>query len=433
MDGAAVGLAMRALNRGSLARAGKGYVHTRKPWLSNRLSAVSAGTTIQNVLTAEAAYIGVRLVYGSNNAVGMTGMKALVAPSASLNNDRDPVDGANAAVGWTTVTFNNGGAFLLPPSAAGAAVAAGAVTAGSGSAGTTVESHYASDWMQLQSIARNDGGSLPLLFSRTYFPNAAQAIGMSSPQDAWATDPAVHDGRIIQSSLQTVDGVTTPANFTATSKIGRWGHCLAVQFLSRYRGLSVHAIGDSIVQGAGSQGNVANGFRPWGHIACKDVSQPTRPVTFANWGVSGQTTAEMLKRLASIIDNYAPDVLFVGPFTVNDAAADLTAGRGLFYMRSAIARCLAAGVVPVLFTGIPGSKIGTVETQRLAFNAAVRGAAQDGVPVADFDAALRDPAAQSQLLAAYNSGDNVHPNDAGYAAMAAIARAAVQKIVSANF
>ena len=36
----------------------------------------------------------------------------------------------------------------------------------------------------------------------------------------------------------------------------------------------------------------------------------------------------------------------------------------------------------------------------------------------DFDAAVRDPAARAQLLGAYDSGDRIHPNGAGYQAMA---------------
>ncbi|MFM9445939.1 GDSL-type esterase/lipase family protein [Streptomyces acidiscabies] len=39
--------------------------------------------------------------------------------------------------------------------------------------------------------------------------------------------------------------------------------------------------------------------------------------------------------------------------------------------------------------------------------------------VLDFDAALRDPADPSRLLPAYDSGDRLHPSDAGYAALAA--------------
>jgi lysophospholipase L1-like esterase len=38
--------------------------------------------------------------------------------------------------------------------------------------------------------------------------------------------------------------------------------------------------------------------------------------------------------------------------------------------------------------------------------------------VIDFDAAVRDPAHPTRLLPAFDSGDHLHPNDAGYLAMA---------------
>jgi lysophospholipase L1-like esterase len=37
----------------------------------------------------------------------------------------------------------------------------------------------------------------------------------------------------------------------------------------------------------------------------------------------------------------------------------------------------------------------------------------------DFDAVLRDPARPARLRPAFDSGDHLHPNAAGYAAMAA--------------
>jgi lysophospholipase L1-like esterase len=36
----------------------------------------------------------------------------------------------------------------------------------------------------------------------------------------------------------------------------------------------------------------------------------------------------------------------------------------------------------------------------------------------DFDAALRDPAHPGRLRAEFDSGDHIHPNDAGYQKMA---------------
>jgi lysophospholipase L1-like esterase len=57
------------------------------------------------------------------------------------------------------------------------------------------------------------------------------------------------------------------------------------------------------------------------------------------------------------------------------------------------------------------------EVTRQAINAWIReNSAFDGV--IDFEAAVRDPAAPAKILAAYDSGDHLHPNDAGHQAMA---------------
>lgn len=57
------------------------------------------------------------------------------------------------------------------------------------------------------------------------------------------------------------------------------------------------------------------------------------------------------------------------------------------------------------------------EAKRQAVNQWIRTSRQfDGV--ADYDLALRDPNDPDQLLAAYDSGDGIHPSDAGHEAMA---------------
>jgi lysophospholipase L1-like esterase len=59
-----------------------------------------------------------------------------------------------------------------------------------------------------------------------------------------------------------------------------------------------------------------------------------------------------------------------------------------------------------------------LERRRWEVNAWImRGGAFDAV--VDFDAALRDPLAHQNLRSAYDSGDGLHPNALGYAALAA--------------
>jgi lysophospholipase L1-like esterase len=57
------------------------------------------------------------------------------------------------------------------------------------------------------------------------------------------------------------------------------------------------------------------------------------------------------------------------------------------------------------------------EALRQTVNAWIRGSGEFDA-VIDSDAVLRDPSHPARLLALYDSGDHLHPNDAGYAAVA---------------
>jgi lysophospholipase L1-like esterase len=93
-------------------------------------------------------------------------------------------------------------------------------------------------------------------------------------------------------------------------------------------------------------------------------------------------------------------------------AADLIAG----YQR-VIAEAHRHGVRIFVATLTPASLSPQRESIRLAVNQWIRTTrALDGV--VDFDAVLRDPAQPDRLRRGYDSGDNIHPSDAGYAAMA---------------
>lgn len=94
-------------------------------------------------------------------------------------------------------------------------------------------------------------------------------------------------------------------------------------------------------------------------------------------------------------------------------ADDLIAGY-----RRVIAEAHAHGIRILGATLTPASLPPQREAIRLAANRWIRaGGAFDGV--VDFDAALRDPADPARLRRAYDSGDHIHPSDAGYTAMGA--------------
>ncbi|MGB3438983.1 MAG: SGNH/GDSL hydrolase family protein [Actinophytocola sp.] len=112
------------------------------------------------------------------------------------------------------------------------------------------------------------------------------------------------------------------------------------------------------------------------------------------------------------------------PGTTAPASETVTAQEIIGAYRQLIVRAHAAGVEIVGGTILPfkddtlGFYSPENEAKRQAVNRWIRTSGEyDGV--IDFDAALRDRADPQRLRAAYDSGDHLHPNDAGMAAMAA--------------
>ena len=80
-------------------------------------------------------------------------------------------------------------------------------------------------------------------------------------------------------------------------------------------------------------------------------------------------------------------------------------------------RIFGATLTPFQDTTIPGYYSEENEAKRAAVNRWIRTSGEyDGV--IDFDRAVRDPAQPRRILAQYDSGDHLHPNDAGMRAMA---------------
>lgn len=98
------------------------------------------------------------------------------------------------------------------------------------------------------------------------------------------------------------------------------------------------------------------------------------------------------------------------PHTRVDAAAMIAGFQGL------IAAAHAHQVRIIGGTITPASLPPAREAIRIAVNHWIRSSGKFD-EVADFDAALRDPRQPSRLLARFDSGDQVHPSDAGYAEM----------------
>jgi len=212
------------------------------------------------------------------------------------------------------------------------------------------------------------------------------------------------------------------------------------------------AIGDSITDGLRSTFGARHSWPE--DLARRAAAESLPPLAVLNAGISGNRLLSDSpcygERLAGRFDHDAATlpgvravILLIGINDINFAATPLRRGldcdaphtqvtaNGLIdgYKR-VIADAHRRGLRIFGGTLTPAALPPAREALREAVNQWIRhGGGFDGV--VDFDAALRDPQHPAQLLPAYNSGDGIHPSDAGYAAMAkAVPLARLRDILS---
>ena len=201
---------------------------------------------------------------------------------------------------------------------------------------------------------------------------------------------------------------------------------------------AIVTLGDSITDGAAS---TLDTNRRWPDVLARRlVEAGGAPVAVLNQGISGarvladrmgvnalarfdrdvlrQRHVDTVILMMGINDIGWPDTM-LEPNVKAPAVEDIIAGYQQLIARAHLqgVRILGATLTPFEETQLEGYYDATKEQKRQAVNQWIRkSGAFDGV--VDFDAATRDPGRPSRLQAAYDSGDHLHPNDAGYKAMA---------------
>jgi len=145
-----------------------------------------------------------------------------------------------------------------------------------------------------------------------------------------------------------------------------------------------------------------------------------------SWGpIWGQSAVARFQRDVLGQSGVTSVLIFEGGNDIRQFGSDAASAQQLIAGFSLMARMAHAHGLKVIVGTITSfehnnphePEDGSWEQVQVAFNRWVRTTKEiDGV--ADFDAAIRDPNHPARLLAAYDSGDHLHPNDAGYKAMA---------------
>lgn len=193
------------------------------------------------------------------------------------------------------------------------------------------------------------------------------------------------------------------------------------------------AFGDSITEGTGS---LPSGPGGWPERLTRRLVAADAPWAVVNAGIggnrllyqgSGPSGLQRLDSDALAVSGARCLILLEGindlgrPARPEYAHEAITADALIGGYRQVIARAHAAGFRVVLATLPPFEGANyfteTGEAIRQAANVWIRTSGEPDA-VIDFDAAVRDPEHPLRLAAANDSGDKLHPSDAGYAAMA---------------
>ena len=219
------------------------------------------------------------------------------------------------------------------------------------------------------------------------------------------------------------------AALPVSGRSGAWFLIARVEVAAPAGTGAVVAFGDSITDGARSTADMNNRWPD--HLARRLAARKSAGVAVLNAGISGNRVLGDGAGVSALA-RFDRDVLMQTGVThvvvmegINDigiaranpspSAADLIAGH-----KQLIARAHARGlkIYGATLTPYEGAAYFSPEgeAKRQALNQWIRtSGAYDGV--IDFDQVTRDPAAPTKFLPAYDSGDHLHPGDAGYKAM----------------
>jgi len=198
--------------------------------------------------------------------------------------------------------------------------------------------------------------------------------------------------------------------------------------------MAIVALGDSITEGVGS---TFSADRRWPDRLAERLaaSRRERAISVVNEGIGGNRVLhdvvgpnaqsrfdrDVLSQPGArfvIFLEGINDIGFAGAVNFVTAEQIIAGYQKIIDRAHSHGRKIFAGTLtPFEGTLIPGYFTPEGELKRETVNTFIRtSGAFDGV--IDFEAAIRDPSHPTRMLPAFDSGDHLHPSDAGYQAMA---------------
>ena len=386
-----------------------GHLHAQR-YFSSPFADLPAGHTYTTAMAFDAPFDRVRLVYANDSPAPYFVQSASIAAATQLG------DGVNPDCPWTRVTFKSGGA----PTEQFVAESPNTLRV-PGTPNPNLPSLAYSDWIDVAAQT----GQHPWLMCRSTFSGPARCVMPPPPGFALFNNNPSHPNRQIHSFhaaghipfAQTITAAA-PYPFITPHEI---------QVRTRIPGATILCIGDSLTSGLGS----ASIYSGWGLRAIARLSTPTRPLFYQNLGWAGQINANFIANARTSLTALAPQIVCIAAYSPNDifeGNRTQTDANASFNRALTLAhQILATGNTPILTTPLPWcGNDQTLEPIRQSIATRIRTLNNPNIPILDFDRELSNA---GNFHPNYNSGDNLHPNDAGYNAMANLATSLFRQLI----
>ncbi|NUZ07083.1 GDSL-type esterase/lipase family protein [Piscinibacter koreensis] len=249
------------------------------------------------------------------------------------------------------------------------------------------------------------------------------AVDLYLPGDTSATGTVL----TVRTTAQQTNYVSQTGNFVGSTAFPQastrtiWNFLAAIDVDAPGRRGAIVAFGDSITEGFGSSANTNS---RWPDVLARRLL-PTMRLGVADVGIGGNrvafgggaTNPSALARMdADVIAQTGAThvILLLG---INDINGGTSAEDVIASLQQVVARARLQQLKIYVGTITPnGRGSDSVESRRQTVNSWIRTTREhDGF--IDFDAVIRDPANPRLMIASLQIGDQLHPNDAGYAVM----------------
>lgn len=367
----------------------KSIVFAAQPFSAAPSSATANFTFITNVPCPAGDFYAVQLVLENHSSAGTL-----------------TVDAATVTAIATALATGFGNTFI--PVTFGGATSV-VIPVATGTSTNTIPGRVVSDVIILASIPRTDSGTMPLLQARVFHSGTPTTMAVGAGATGTFNKYRLATGA--EYAMGYSGGNATTGGAVTVSEANNIIDPAAVIFYTQNPRAVIGQVGDSLSTGLGSSGGNLNSLALAQYKSGFKFSYRSR-------GIPSQLHSASYATGLDLLAEGGIQALVFWAMSPNDTPTQAVFDKSWGETLSLAQKCKSAGVVPIICTSGPKNAFTAPQNALLlAQNARARAFCATGAAILSDNAMVLDPTGSGTIVPAYDSGDGLHYNDAGYQAI----------------